>query len=148
YRRRRRRRGRAVTNEVFQIVMAEWETRQPDPGSGLDGVSLQTREVQATASRLADSGLLAVTALRTGLLIESISHVGKIALRHRETTLHALPENRRLSTEPDSLRRAGPSRKHRQRPPPTARVKAARCPIRGERFTTATERRGPWPELS
>jgi 5-methylcytosine-specific restriction enzyme subunit McrC len=67
-----------VTDQALQITMGEWETRQPEPGSDLDSVFLRSSEDRTTALRLADKGFLAVTELRTGLMIQSFSYVGKV----------------------------------------------------------------------
>jgi 5-methylcytosine-specific restriction enzyme subunit McrC len=76
-----------VSEAFIHIAMEEWETREPDRGSGLEGIFLQTWEDRAIASRLASEGLLAVTELRTGLRIQSFSYVGKIRLGRIEITV-------------------------------------------------------------
>lgn len=76
-----------MTDQSLQITMAEWETRRPEPGSGLDGVFLQSGEDRATAFRLADRGFLAVTELRTGLMVQSFSYVGKVQFGQVEITV-------------------------------------------------------------
>jgi 5-methylcytosine-specific restriction enzyme subunit McrC len=60
--------------------MTEWDTRRPDSGSDLNGIYLQNDQDRATALRLADRGLLAVTELRTGLMVQSFSYVGRVQL--------------------------------------------------------------------
>jgi 5-methylcytosine-specific restriction enzyme subunit McrC len=76
--------------------MAEWETRRPEPGRDLDGVFFQSPEDRATALRLANRKLLAVTELRTGLMIESFSYVGKVQFGHIEITVRPKIESSSL----------------------------------------------------
>jgi 5-methylcytosine-specific restriction enzyme subunit McrC len=85
-----------VTDQALQITMVEWETRRPDLGSGLDGVFLQSGEDRAAALRLADRGFLAVTELRTGLMIQSFSYVGKVQFGLVEITVRPKLESSSL----------------------------------------------------
>jgi 5-methylcytosine-specific restriction enzyme subunit McrC len=69
-----------MTGAGVEIRMAEWETRTPQPGSALEGLTLSDSADRAVVSELAKAGLLEVTELRAGLMVRSFSHVGKVRL--------------------------------------------------------------------
>jgi 5-methylcytosine-specific restriction enzyme subunit McrC len=69
------------------ITLSEWTTRRPEPGSGLEGLSLGNDRERALAAGLARSGLLEVSELRAGLMVRSYSHVGKLRLGDVEITV-------------------------------------------------------------
>lgn len=79
----------------LDIVLTEWQTRRPDPGSGLDGRSLGSPAERVLAAELAKAGLLEVTELLAGLSIQSFSHVGRVRLGDLQITV--LPKLRRTS---------------------------------------------------
>lgn len=85
-----------MNDRAIQITMTEWETRRPELGSGLDGVFLHGGEDRAAALRLGDRGLLAVTELRTGLMIQSFSCVGKVQFGQVEITIRPKLESSSL----------------------------------------------------
>lgn len=76
-----------MTEAGVEIRMAEWETRTPQPGSGLEGRALSGSADRAVVGELAKAGLLEVTELRAGLMIRSFSHVGKVRLGEIEITV-------------------------------------------------------------
>jgi 5-methylcytosine-specific restriction enzyme subunit McrC len=76
-------------------LLTEWETRRPEPGSGLKGLSLQDNKERALTAELGRSRLLEVTELRAGLMIRSFSHVGKVRIGDIEVTV--VPKLNRMS---------------------------------------------------
>ena len=84
-----------MTDAVTGMTLMEWETRRPEPGSGLEGRSLHNEQERALTTELAKSGLLEVTELRAGLMIRSFSHVGKVRLGDIEITV--VPKLKRTS---------------------------------------------------
>lgn len=76
-----------MTESGIEIRMAEWETRIPEPGSGLENRALSGSSARAVAVELAKAGLLEVTELRAGLMVRSFSHVGKVRLGDIEITV-------------------------------------------------------------
>lgn len=76
-----------MTDAGIAIRMAEWETRTPEPGSGLEGRALSGSENRAMVGELAKAGLLEVTELRAGLMVRSYSHVGNVRLGDIEITV-------------------------------------------------------------
>lgn len=69
-----------MTNNVVKIVLKEWESRLPEPGSVLEGRSFEGKAERSLAETLGKSGMLEVTELRAGLMVRTFSHVGKIRL--------------------------------------------------------------------
>src|SRR5262249_52885929 len=67
--------------------MTEWEARHPEPGSGLEGRALRGACERAVAEELGKSGRLRVTELRSGLMVQSFSHVGEVRLGDIEITV-------------------------------------------------------------
>src|SRR5262245_20772330 len=84
-----------MTEGAVEIRMNEWETRLPQPGSGLEGRALAGPADRLIASELAKAELLEITELRAGLSIRSFSHVGKIRLGDIEITV--LPKLKQTS---------------------------------------------------
>lgn len=76
-----------MTDTCINFTMKEWETLRPEPGSGLEVRTLSSKEDRLLAADLAEAGLLEVTELRTGLLIRSFSHVGRVRLGDIEITV-------------------------------------------------------------
>src|SRR5262249_51099785 len=72
------------------ITLTEWETRRPEPGSGLEGLCLGRSVERTLASELGEAGLLEVTELPAGLMVRSFSHVREVPIRDLEIT--ALPK--------------------------------------------------------
>ncbi|MBN9519477.1 restriction endonuclease [bacterium] len=75
-----------MTEAAAPIRLTEWQTRTPEPGSGLEGRTLGAAD-RALAAELAKAGMLEVTELRAGLLVRSYSHVGKVRLGGIEITI-------------------------------------------------------------
>jgi 5-methylcytosine-specific restriction enzyme subunit McrC len=67
--------------------MKEWESRRPEPDSGLAGRSLDGAAERNLADKLAQAGMLEVTELRSGLMVRSFSHVGRLRLGSVEITV-------------------------------------------------------------
>jgi 5-methylcytosine-specific restriction enzyme subunit McrC len=84
-----------VTDAAAVIPLTEWETRRPEPGSGLEGRGLGTSGERSLASELGEAGFLEVTELRAGLMVRSFSHVGKVRIGDIEITI--LPKLERTS---------------------------------------------------
>jgi 5-methylcytosine-specific restriction enzyme subunit McrC len=84
-----------MTEAAVEIRMAEWETRLPQAGSGLEGRALAGSADRLLTSELAKAELLEITELRAGLSIRSFSHVGKIRLGDIEVTV--LPKLKQTS---------------------------------------------------
>src|SRR5262245_22430510 len=76
-----------MTTGPIEIILREWETRQPEKGNGLEGRSLSSTADRALAGELANAELLEVTELRTGLLVRSFSHVGRVRVGELEITV-------------------------------------------------------------
>jgi 5-methylcytosine-specific restriction enzyme subunit McrC len=76
-----------VTDNHIQFTMKEWETLRPEPGSGLENRALDRREDRLLAEDLGKAGLLEVPELRSGLLIRSFSHVGRVRLGNIDITV-------------------------------------------------------------
>ncbi|MBI1917616.1 MAG: restriction endonuclease [Planctomycetes bacterium] len=76
-----------MNKPVVHVTMTEWETRHPRPGSGLEDRALLSEREQTLAGELGRSGRLEVTELRSGLLLQSFSHVGKVRLGDIEITV-------------------------------------------------------------
>jgi 5-methylcytosine-specific restriction enzyme subunit McrC len=69
-----------VTETAVEITMKEWESRGPGPDGGLAGRSLDGAAERSLAEKLAQAGMLEVTELRAGLMVQSFSHVGRLRL--------------------------------------------------------------------
>lgn len=70
-----------------RITMTEWETRRPEPGSELHGRFLDSPQAFRLAGQLSQSGMLQVTELRNGLLLQASSFVGRVTLGDLEITV-------------------------------------------------------------
>jgi 5-methylcytosine-specific restriction enzyme subunit McrC len=84
-----------MNEAAVEIRMAEWETRLPQAGSGLEGRALAGSADRVLTNELAKAELLEITELRAGLSIRSFSHVGKIRLGAIEVTV--LPKLKQTS---------------------------------------------------
>lgn len=63
------------------VVLREWEIRNPESGTALAGLSLAGGQpVQALAQMLSKESVLDVAELRSGLRIQTFSHVGRVRL--------------------------------------------------------------------
>lgn len=69
-----------MTEDGVDITLTEWDTRHPTHGSGLEGRALRDTAVRELAEELARLTMLEVTELRTGLMVRSFAHVGKVRL--------------------------------------------------------------------
>ncbi len=76
-----------MTEPIVHITMTEWDIRQPKPGSDLEGRTLGSEQERTLAAELGESGHLEVTELRSGLMLRSFSHVGKVRLGDIELTV-------------------------------------------------------------
>jgi 5-methylcytosine-specific restriction enzyme subunit McrC len=76
-----------VRDNYIEFTMKEWETLRPEPGSGLENRTLDRKEDRLLSEDLGKRGFLEVTELRTGLLIRSFSHVGKVRLGNIDITV-------------------------------------------------------------
>src|SRR5262249_1824213 len=76
-----------TTDTYIKFTMKEWETLRPEPGSGLEKRTLDKREDRLLAEDLGKAGLLEITELRSGLLIRSFSHVGRVRLGNIDITV-------------------------------------------------------------
>jgi 5-methylcytosine-specific restriction enzyme subunit McrC len=74
-------------SEIIHVIMNEWQTRKPERGSGLDGLSLGTKADRELVERLEQFSMLKVSELRTGLQIETYSFVGKLRIGNLEVTI-------------------------------------------------------------
>jgi len=76
-----------VTDVHVHLTMKEWETRHPEPGSGLENRLLSSERERNLAAQLSKARLLKVTELRTGLMLQSFSHVGNVRFGDIEITV-------------------------------------------------------------
>lgn len=79
----------------LSIDLTEWETLTPEANPELVGRSLE-HDARPLAERLAQTGMLEVSELRTGLLIRAFSHVGTVRLGNAQITVHPKLDQRRL----------------------------------------------------
>lgn len=65
----------------FAITLSEWESRTPDPGTGLAGMFLpDDAAVRRVAKDMSSSGRLEVLELARGISIQAFSYVGSVQL--------------------------------------------------------------------
>jgi len=76
-----------VSEPETRIVLKEWESCEPSPGSPLHGVFLRDAAAHETATRLTREGILQIDELRHGLRIATASYVGRIRLGSIELTV-------------------------------------------------------------
>lgn len=74
----------------IEIVLKEWQTLLPEPGSLLAGRSLPGKAERALAAELSQAGILEVTELRSGLAVRALAHVGTV--RFGEIQITVLPK--------------------------------------------------------
>lgn len=74
-------------SESIHVIMNEWQTRKPERGSGLEGLSLDTKADRSLVEQLEQYSMLKVTELRAGLKIETYSFVGKLRIGNLEVTI-------------------------------------------------------------
>ncbi len=85
-----------MTGTSQAITLSEWETKGPGDCDELVGRFLeQTDAAKSVASTLADSRLLKLTELRSGLEVKAFSHVGRIRIGDLNITV--LPKLRGAS---------------------------------------------------
>lgn len=73
----------------ISIELFEWESKFPEPGSILEGISLGSDEsVRELAETLTNSGMLEILELSKGLSIKASSYVGVIKLGNIRITIH------------------------------------------------------------
>lgn len=86
-------------NPSISVVLREWETMEPIPGSALNRYFLpQDAAIQELAARLTQSGKIGLVELKSGLKVQASSHVGRIDLGDlRVTVVPKLDEARMLS---------------------------------------------------
>lgn len=78
-----------MTESAIHVVVKEWDTRNPEVGSGLEGMALTGgKAIQTLVGTLSKESMLDVTELRTGLRIQTFSYVGRIQLGNVEITIH------------------------------------------------------------
>src|SRR5437870_12439179 len=71
-----------------RITIKEWETRDPEKDTTLEGLSLPSdRSVQALVHKLSTESILELTELRGGLRVRSFSFVGSIRIGNFEITI-------------------------------------------------------------
>lgn len=76
-----------MTEAAVGITMKEWESRGPNLDDRLAGRILDGTAERSLAEKLAHAGMLKVTELRTGLIVQSFSHVGRLRLGSVEITV-------------------------------------------------------------
>lgn len=74
---------------MLQIELVEWQKTTPETMPVLAGVSLgDDRRVRTTVERLAQSGMLEVLELRSGLEIRTTSFIGRLRFGDLQITVH------------------------------------------------------------
>lgn len=73
----------------LQIQLAEWQRATPQDMPALAGATLsEERSVRATVEQLAQSGMLELLELRSGLEIRTTSFIGRVRLGDLQITVH------------------------------------------------------------
>lgn len=78
------------------VTLKEWETRRPDSDGDLAGRSLQGEADRRLVNQLASMRMIEVTELRTGLMIQAFSHVGRVRLGDLEIVVQPKLDQRSL----------------------------------------------------
>jgi len=85
-----------VSGTPLSITLTEWDSQTPDANEDLAGRSLEDDAQRRLVESLSQAGIMEVSVLRTGLMVRTFSHVGRVRLGNVEITVQPKLDQRSL----------------------------------------------------